>query len=60
MIKRVSDLQQITCDHLPCRFTAKMFGYKDVMEYYADARLYDKVENIKVCIRVDHGCLSEC
>jgi len=30
------------------RFTAKMFGYKDVMEYYADARLYDKVENIKV------------
>merc|ERR1712098_865161 len=30
------------------RFTAKMFGYKDVMEYYADARLCDKVENIKV------------
>jgi len=30
------------------RFTAKMFGYKDVMEYYADARLYDKIENIKV------------
>lgn len=30
------------------RFTAKMFGYKDVMEYYADARLADKVGNIKV------------
>ena len=30
------------------RFTSKMFGYKDVMEYYADARLYDKIGNIKV------------
>ena len=28
--------------------TTKMFGYKDVYEYYADARLYDKVESIKV------------
>ena len=33
------------------RFTAKMFGYKDVMEYYADARLYDKMENIKVIVK---------
>jgi len=30
------------------RFTSKMFGYKDVMEYYADCRLYDKLGKIKV------------
>ena len=28
--------------------TTKMFGYKDVVEYYTAARLYHKVENIKV------------
>ena len=40
------------------RFTSKMFGYKDVMEYYADCRLYDKLGKIKVknresCKRVE-------
>jgi len=30
------------------RFTAKMFGYKSVAEYYGAARLHSKVENIKV------------
>ena len=30
------------------RFTSKMFGYKDVMEYYTDCRLYDKLGKIKV------------
>jgi len=30
------------------RFTAKMFGYKSVAEYYGAARLHHKVENIKV------------
>ena len=30
------------------RFTTKMFGYKDVVEYYTAARLHHKVENIKV------------
>ena len=46
------DLEQVftstTVREFDSRFTAKMFGYKDVVEYYAAARLYHKVENIKV------------
>jgi len=30
------------------RFTAKMFGYSSVTDYYGDARLHNKVEGIKV------------
>ena len=50
--KKMWNLEQVfsstTVREFDSRFTAKMFGYKDVMEYYADARLADKVGNIKV------------
>ena len=46
------DLEQVftstTVREFDSRFTTKMFGYKDVVEYYTAARLYHKVENIKV------------
>ena len=46
------DLEQVfsstTVREFDSRFTTKMFGYKDVVEYYTAARLCHKVENIKV------------
>ena len=52
---KIWDLDQVfsstTVREFDSRFTTKMFGYKDVVEYYTAARLYHKVENIKVTNR---------
>ena len=45
-------LSSTTVREFDSRFTTKMFGYKDVVEYYTAARLHHKVENIKVGLQL--------